>query len=98
MNIRQHFSAVQIAKHWHRLPREVMESSPWTWFLGNLLWVSLIETGRFNRYPPEIPLSSACLMSLVIPKTGMTVFQEWPLLLNKVWDANKITVGMLSGL
>jgi len=99
MNIRQRFSAVWEAKHWQRLPREVMESPPWMWFLGNLLWLSLLEAGGglAGVLQKSLP-GSAYLMSLAIPKTGLTVFQEWPLLIKEVWDINKIMTGMFSGL
>jgi len=28
VNIRKHFSAVKMTEHWHRLPREAVESPP----------------------------------------------------------------------
>lgn len=31
LNIRKYFCAVWVAEHWHILPREAMEPSPWTW-------------------------------------------------------------------
>lgn len=51
LSTRQHFCAVRVAEHWHRLPRGCGVSS-WGIFknhldvgLGTLLWVALLEQG-----------------------------------------------------
>ncbi|KAK4816119.1 hypothetical protein QYF61_011355 [Mycteria americana] len=51
-NIRKHFFTVRVTEHWHRLPRDVMESpsleilkSHLDAVLGNRLWVALLEQG-----------------------------------------------------
>ncbi|KAK4830659.1 hypothetical protein QYF61_012539 [Mycteria americana] len=52
LNIRKHFFPVRVTKHWHKLPREIVESPSLETFkssldmvLGNLLQVILLEQG-----------------------------------------------------
>ena len=54
LTIRQLFCVVQVMEHWHRLPKEVMESPPWRSCkicgdvgLGPLPWVGQMD--------PEVP-------------------------------------------
>ena len=56
LNIRKHSVTVRVAEHWHRLPREVVESpslevlrSRLDMVLGNRLWVTLLEQGGWRR-------------------------------------------------
>ena len=57
LNIMKHiFFYCEDAEHWHRLPREVVESPSSEIFkccldmvLGNLLWVTLLEWGGWTR-------------------------------------------------
>ena len=63
VNITKHFIfTVSVAKHWHGLPREVLESPSFQIFktqldmvLGNLFWVALLGPGAeptLKRSPP----------------------------------------------
>ena len=52
LNIRKHFFTVMVTEHWHRLPREIVESpsseilkSHLDTVLRNQLWVALLEQG-----------------------------------------------------
>ncbi|KAK4833045.1 hypothetical protein QYF61_027547 [Mycteria americana] len=52
LNIRKHFFSVRATKHWHRLPREAVESPSLEIFksrldtvLGSQLWAALLEHG-----------------------------------------------------
>jgi len=52
LNIRKNFFTVRVTEHWHRLPREVMESPPLEilrshldMVLGHQLKVTLIKQG-----------------------------------------------------
>ena len=56
LNIRKHFFTVRVTDHWHRLPREVVESpslgilkSCLDMALGNQLWVVLLEQVGWTR-------------------------------------------------
>ena len=57
-NIRKHFFAVTVTKHWHRFPREAVESPSLEIFrssldtvLGSRLLVVLLEQGGWTRGP-----------------------------------------------
>lgn len=52
MNMRKHFLTVRVAKHWHRLTQEVVESPCLEIFksrldvvTGNKVWVALVDQG-----------------------------------------------------
>jgi len=57
-NIKKHFFTVMVTKHWHRLPRKIVESrSPEVFtscldmILGNQLGVALCEQGELDQMP-----------------------------------------------
>ena len=56
LNSRKHFITVSVTQHWHRLPREAVESPSLEIFkshldtiLGNWFWVALFEQRRWAR-------------------------------------------------
>ena len=56
LNIRKNYFTVRVTEHWHRLPREVVESPSLKIFetrldtvMGNQLWVVLLEQGSWTR-------------------------------------------------
>ena len=56
VNIRKRFFTARVTEHWHRLPREVMESPSLEIFqsrldtdLGKRLCVALLEQGGWTR-------------------------------------------------
>jgi len=56
LNIREHFFTLRVTEHWHRLPREVLESPALGIFkshldkiLGTWLLVALLEQGGWTR-------------------------------------------------
>jgi len=56
LNFRKHFFTVRVTKHWHRLPRQVVDSPSLEIFkshlemvLGNWLLVALLEQSGWIR-------------------------------------------------
>ena len=77
LNTRKNFFTVWVVKHWHRLPREALESPSLEIFktqpdtvLDNLLWLTMLVQGGWTRWPPELNL---CSKNSMVPKTEETL-------------------------
>jgi len=73
LNIRKHFSIVRMTEHWHRLPKEAVESPTLEIFkshldmlLGSRLQEPLLEQGGWTRLPEVIPKVSRLVFCFLV--------------------------------